>query len=154
GHDRIEILSVAGAALSHSAYIDVPGGPEGVAFDFSHHRAYAHASGDLVAIDVAAREIVDRWATGCGGSHGIPVVDENRGFVFAGCTSRGGGAVLSADDGRLIAGFEAGGGDAILGYSSALGHFYLRGDPGPNVDILGVCDDGSLANLGVATAEN
>ena len=100
-----------------------------------------------MAIDIDQRNVIGKWDTGCGGSHGIPVVDERRGFVFAGCSSKGGGAVLDSDDGTLLAGHEVGSGDALLAYSEALGHFYLRGDPGNFVDILGVCDDGALELL-------
>jgi DNA-binding beta-propeller fold protein YncE len=153
GSDRIEILSVgADGVPAVSGTVTVPGGPEGVAFDVGRRRAYAHASGRLAVIDVDARTVLESWETGCGASHGIPVVDEGRGLVFAGCATAGGGAILDSDDGRLVAGYETGSGEAILAYSSALGHFYLRGDPGEDVAILGVCDDGTAALLGTARA--
>jgi streptogramin lyase len=154
GRDRIEVLSLAeDGTLAHAAFIATPGGPEGLAFDVSRRRAFAHASGDLAVIDVDRRERIDSWPTGCGGSHGIPTVDEARGLVFAGCSARGGGAMLDADDGRTIAGYEVGEGEAVLGYSAMLGHFYLRGDPGRNVAALGVCD-GGLSLLGTAVVSN
>jgi hypothetical protein len=61
--------------------------------------------------------------------------------------------MLDADDGAAIAGYEVGEGTAILGYSASLGHFYLRGDPGKNVAILGVCDTG-MSLLGTTVVSN
>ncbi len=150
GRDRIAVLAIAeDGALSQAAFIDTPGGPEGLGFDNVKRRAFVHASGDIAAIDIDQRKVIATWPTGCGGSHGIPKVDEQRGLVFAGCRANGGGAVLDTDDGSLIAGYEAGGGAAILGYSPSLGHFYLRGDPGEDVDVLGVCETG-VSLLGTA----
>jgi hypothetical protein len=154
GDDRIEILSLADdGLLSHAAFIATSGGPEGLVFDVSRRRAYGHASGNIAVIDVDQRKQIDSWPTGCGGSHGIPTVDEARGLVFAGCSNRGGGVMLDADDGREIAGYEVGEGTAILGYSPALGHFYLRGDPGRNVAVLAVCESG-MSLLGTALVSN
>jgi DNA-binding beta-propeller fold protein YncE len=155
GEGRIEVLSFTASGsptLAHVSYIDVAGGPEGLVFDGSHGRAYAHASGELAVIDVASRAVTARWPTQCDGSHGIPVVDEARGLVFAGCAAAGGAAVLDQDGGALLAGYEAGTGEALLAYSPALGHFYLRGDPGAQVDVLAVCGDGGMSVLGKATA--
>jgi hypothetical protein len=155
GEDRIEVLGfTAGSppSLAHLANIDVADGPEGLVFDVSRGRAYAHASGDLAVIDVAARTEMDRWTTECDGSHGIPVVDEARGLIFAGCAATGGAAVLDANSGTLLAGYEVGVGESLLAYAPALGHFYLRGDPGAGVDILAICDGGGMTALGKATS--
>ena len=152
--DRIEVLSLAeDGALSHAAFISVPGGPEGLAFDIGRRRAYGHASGDMAVVDIDQRRQIDAWPTGCGASHGIPTVDEARGLVFAGCSNGGGGSMLDADDGRELAGYEVGGGAAILGYSPMLGHFYLRGDPGKDVAVMGVCESG-MSLLGTVTVSN
>ncbi len=149
GNDRIEVLSVSGETtptLGHAAFIETPGGPEGLVFDGAG-RAYAHVADLLAVIDVEARRVVDYWYTGCSGHHGFPQVDVARGLVFVGCGSNGAGVVLDASSGERAAGYEAGGSEAVLAYAPALGHFYLRGDPGPTVSMLGVCDDGSLALL-------
>jgi len=151
GNDRIEVLSVSGAtttpALSHVAYIEVAGGgPEGLTFDGAG-RAYTHAGELLAVIDVEAREVIDYWYTGCSGEHGFPQADAARGLVMVGCSSGGAAVVLDASDGTRLAGYEAGGAEAVLAYAPALGHFYLRGDPGDTVSMLGVCDDGSVAVL-------
>jgi streptogramin lyase len=151
GSQRIEVLTVEGDVLAHAADIATEGGPEGVAFDVGRRRAYIQRSGGAIAaIDVDARMVVDTWPSGCGSSHGIPVVDEARGLVFAGCSSGGGGAMLDSDDGTLLASHEAGGGAALLAYAPALGHFYLRGDPGSGVAMLAVCGGSELALLGTA----
>jgi hypothetical protein len=106
----------------------------------------------MLAIDVAARQVVSRWSTRCGGSHGIPPVDGARGMVFAGCSSSGGGAVLDTMSGNVLSGYQVGGGDAILAYSPSMRRFYLRGDPGGSVAILAVCDDGQMSALATVTA--
>jgi sugar lactone lactonase YvrE len=149
--DAIEVLAIGeGGELSPAGFVDVPGGPEGLAFDASGTWAYAERfAGPLVAIDVARREVVDTWTTGCAGAHGFPQADGERGLAFAGCSSAGGAAVVRTDDGRVVAGFEAGGGEAILAYDEALAHFYLRGDPDGELAILGVCASGELAELAV-----
>lgn len=147
GDDRIEIVAIAdGPTLTSAGFVAVAGGPEGIAF--AGARAFAHRfDGPLVAIDVATREVIDTWDTGCAAAHGIPQVDETRGLVFAGCASAGGAAVLDLDDGEPLAGFEAGGGEAILAVAPALGRFYLRGDPDGELAILGVCESGELTQL-------
>jgi hypothetical protein len=76
------------------------------------------------------------------------VVDEDRRLVFASCSSRGGGAVLSTDDGTLLSGYESGGGATVLAYSASLGHLYMRGDPGSDVQVMAVCGNGAMAPLG------
>ena len=53
--------------------------------------------------------------------------------------------------GEVVSGFEAGGGAAILAYSEALAHFYLRGDGSANLAILGLCADGTMAELATVT---
>jgi len=123
-------------------------------FDLKRGRAYTQGGGGIVAIDVVKREVLALWPAGCSSSHGIPVVDEERGFVFAGCSSTGGGVVLDANDGHRIAGYETGGGSALMGYSASLGHFYLRGDPGEPVAILGVCANGQMTPLATAMASD
>ncbi|MFO0723798.1 MAG: hypothetical protein U1E65_08460 [Myxococcota bacterium] len=145
---QIEILSVKDGALSHAAFISVPGGPIGLAFDNTRRRAYVHGAASIIAIDVDRRQILAEWRTGCGRSEGVPVVDEDRGFIFAGCSTRGGGAVLSVQDGTVLSGYESGGGAAVLAYSPSYGHLYLRGDPGPTVEVLAVCGNGAMAPLG------
>lgn len=149
GQDRIAVHALDDAGLpSEVASVAIDGGPEGLTFAPSGARAYAHLfDGRLVAIDVAARERIAVWETGCAGAHGFPQVDEERGLVFAGCRSNGAAVVLDADDGTRLAGFEAGGGETILAYASANGHFYLRGDVGGDLAILAVCDDGDLHEL-------
>src|SRR6185295_6245849 len=103
--DRIAILSFTPpATLAEEATISVVGGPEGLVFDGAGARAYTNAAGFLDAIDVAERRVIGHWRTGCGGSHGFPVVDDAFGLVFAGCSGSGGAAVLTTG-GESRAGF-------------------------------------------------
>jgi hypothetical protein len=152
GAGRIDVLALSTGASTpvHSGYVNVPDGPEGLAIDNTRGHAYVHAfNGDILVIDLRARMVIAHWPTGCGSAHGIPIVDEARGFVFAGC-SNARIAVLDADhDGRILDSFALdGGGATILAYAPKLGHFYLRGDPGSIVATLEVSADGKLSMLG------
>lgn len=153
GQDRIAVHALDDAGMpSEVASIAMKGGPEGLAFDASGTHAYAHLfDGRLVAIDVAARERIATWETGCASAHGFPQVDEERGLVFAGCSSEGAAVVLDAETGKRLAGFSSGGDAAISAYSSTLHHFYLRGDPGGDLAILAVCDDGDMTEIASVT---
>jgi hypothetical protein len=156
---RIEIFSLSSTSPpmpSHVAFLSTPGGPEGLAVDTTRRLAFVHLfAGQLAAIDLAARTIVATWATGCSGSHGIPEVDEARGFVFAGCSESARVAVLDvAHGGALLDSYRLGGGETLLAYSSRLHHFYLRGDPGVPVATLSVDAAGKLALLATVNAAN
>jgi hypothetical protein len=150
GAGRIEILAIPADGPPDpvpAGEVDVGGGPEGLAIDEEHGLAYAHRfNGELVAIDLADRS-VSTFETGCDGAHGIPAVDPDRRLVFAGCRNAE-VVVLDADDGRVKDRRPLDGGATILAYAPALGHFYLRGDPGQTVATLGVADDGGLELLG------
>lgn len=149
GHDRIAVYELDDAGMAGPAsYIDIDGGPEGLTFAPSGARAYTQQfTGTLVVIDVATREVIDEWETGCAHAHGYPQIDEMRGLVISGCSSDGAAVVLDADEGQRKAGFSAGGDAAILAYNPTLEHFYLRGDPGGDLAILGLCDAGTLDEL-------
>jgi hypothetical protein len=154
---QIEVLSLqASGPPTHAAVIAIAGGPEGLAFDVSRQRAYAHLyAGKLIAIDVNQRTVVATWPTGCASSHGIPAIDEKRGFVFAGCADNAKVAVLDLNnDGKQLGSYSLGPGETILAYAPSLGHFYLRGDPGIPVAMLGVSSTGSLSLLGTVNAAN
>ncbi len=153
----IEILGLPASGTptpTHAGSVTIANGPEGLAFDPTRGRAYVHLfGGSIAAIDVAARTVVATWPTGCGGSHGIPQVDEARGFVFAGCGESAKVVVLdAAHDGKQLDTYALGSGETILAYAPKLGHFYLRGDPGMPVAILGVSSAGKLTLLGNVTA--
>lgn len=155
GTKGIEIFSVEvdESPPVRAGRVELPGPPEGLAFDASRGRAYVHLSGSLGAIDVKTRALVDRWDIGCSYVHGIPVVDEARGLVFAGCASAEMVVVDVAHGGRVTGRHPIkDGGASILAYSPSLHHAYLRGDPGKEVDVLDVLPDGSLKLLGTFTA--
>src|SRR5262249_53093589 len=92
--------------------------------------------------------VVATWPTGCTSSHGIPAIDEKRALLFAGCSNARVAALDLAHDGKQLGSFTLGGGATILAYAPAIGHLYLRGDPGTPIAILSVSDAGDLALLG------
>jgi hypothetical protein len=143
GLDRIDIVSITGTppTLARSGTIRTPGAPEGLTF--SNGRAYTQSGGRAIAIDFASKTVVGDWDTGCGSSHGFPQVDDGYGLVVGGCDSSGGAAVLSRE-GDLRTGIEVGGDATVLAYDHARHHLYLRGDPGGNLKMIGVCRDGGM----------
>lgn len=134
----IEIFAVEGRppALRRVAFIPVPDGPEGVTASMTTQRAYTHAGSDLVVIDIGQRAVAARWATGCGGTHGFPRVDERLGVALASCADDGEVALLDLEDGRELRRYKVGGGEALPAYSDHTGHFYVRADPGGVVATL------------------
>ncbi|HEU0033469.1 MAG TPA: hypothetical protein VFQ53_22715 [Kofleriaceae bacterium] len=142
GRDRVDVLD--GASLQPLGSVDVSGAPEGLTFDRGG-RAYVQNGGRVIAIDVARRVVVDEWDSGCGASHGFPQFDDDYGLAIAGCRSNGGVGVIA--NGDAVAGFEAGGGEAILAYDPVRHHLYVRGDPGPTLDVLAVCSGGGTSVL-------
>jgi hypothetical protein len=151
----VEIFSLSGTPPipAHAGFVSTPHGPEGLAVDATHNRAYVHLdAGAIAAIDLTTRSVVATWPTGCNGSHGIPALDEQRGFVFAGCSESARVAVLdTAHGGAILDSYTLGGGETLLGYSTSLHHFYLRGDPGIPVATLAVAANGKLSLLGTVT---
>ena len=149
---RIEVFRFpfpGSPSLARAALIPVGDGPEGLVFDTKQRRAFIHHySPKLGVIDVDRRVLVADWPTGCEASHGIPTVDEARGLVFAGCRDRSRVAVLSSVDGRLLGERQLGTGETVLAYSASLGHFYLRGDPGARILVLGIPASGNPVELG------
>jgi hypothetical protein len=143
---RIEVLAFRGKPdLVSAAFISIGDGPEGLVFDLKRERAYVHHYQPKVAkINVRERRSEVDWPTGCQTSHGIPVIDEQRGLLFAGCRERAKVTVLSIDeDGKQLGTFDLGTGESSLAYSPSLRHFYLRGDPGVEIAVLDIPDSGS-----------
>ena len=149
-HGRLDVLSMSaeGGAPVQLAFVEVPSGPEGIALDETRARAYTHGSGgSIVVVDMDARAVVDTWTTSCNGTHGIPVVDGTRPFLYAGCGD-GSVVVLDVDNGGAEVGsFQLGSGSSIIAYSSALRHLYLRGDGQPTAVALAVSSSGALSEL-------
>ena len=154
--DRIETLSVASdGSLAHAGFVQLSGSPEGLAFDPVTDRAFTHLpDGELAAIDLRGKRVLDVWKTGCADSHGIPAVNGLAGLVFAGCSSRGGGVLLDAQRGVPYAGLEVGTGEAVLAYSTFSNEIYLRGDPGEDLAILRPCQGGLALNATVKIPPN
>jgi hypothetical protein len=152
--ERIEIFEAgAGGALTSIATISIPGRPEGLVFDTTHGVAYVHNENDgaLYSVDIEDRVVLDEWGMGCGTiAHGIPKVDEEREIVFAGC---GATEVVSfSATGSELARFALDEGTTILAYAPMLERFYLRADPGDELVVLSVADDGTFNELGRRSA--
>ncbi len=133
------------------AFVPVPGGPEGLVTSTRRRRGYTQTSdGSVVVIDVDRRELVDGWATGCGDTHGIPALDEQRGLLLAGCASDGKGVLLDVDrDGTRLGTYSVEGDEALMAHAPG-GPFYLRADPGAEIATLEATPEGDLKLVGMA----
>jgi hypothetical protein len=148
--ERIEVFRFSTSdkpVLSHSAFIEVAGGPESLVIDNLRKRAYTHLwSGKTVSIDLKGRKILNTWSNGCGGSRGI-ALDEKRGFLFAGC-QEGKATVLDIkQDGRVLGSLSAGNGIDIISYNPQLNHLYLPGGKSATMAIVAVSNQGQLSLL-------
>jgi hypothetical protein len=146
--DRIEVLDIdTEGTLTHVAYIDLSGSPEGLVFDPFSDVAFTHLpDGQLAAIGFESKTVHAVWDTGCGASHGIPAFNSFDAQVYAGCATKGGGVALSTQSGLPLAGFEVGSGEAVLAYGRESNSFYLRGDPGEDLAVLHACLGGMALN--------
>ncbi len=146
--EQIEVFSLSDKqAPTHAVVIAVPGGPESLVIDKAHSRAYTHLwNGKTVAIEVKRHTILATWANGCAASRGI-ALDEQRGFLFVGC-SEGKAVVLDVNhDGRQLASLADGAGVDVISYNPTLAHLYLPGASSATMAILGVAKDGKLTLL-------
>jgi hypothetical protein len=151
GASRIDVYSIPPSGTPtpvFAAHLPLPGGAEGIAIDRTRKKAYTHSSGGLAVVDLVKRTVDGVWQTGCSGEHGIPIVEEERGFVFAGCASSEVVVLDAKAAGKQLARFALGRGTTILAYAPKLHHFYLRGDPGTTTVVLGIGADGSATELG------
>ena len=152
GNERIEIFAFSKdpqPTLSHSGFIDVPGGPESLIIDHARQQAYTHLwEGKTAAIDIHTRAIIEQWPNGCSGSRGV-ALDEKHGFLFAGC-AEGKAVVLDVNkNGLRIASLTAAAGVDVISYNPKLAHLYLSGS---TLSVIGVSDQGKLSLLGTGKA--
>ncbi len=141
--DRIEVFALD--PLRSVAQIAVPGGPESLAIDGAHSRAYTHLwKGETVAIELRTRAVGKPVRNGCESSRGI-AVDESQAFVFAGCAD-GKLSVLAGD--RVIASIAPVAGMDILAWSPARRHLYLAGSKSADLAVVAVSERGELKLLG------
>jgi len=147
---QIEIFSLpsSGAPVPGSvSTIKVPGGPEALIVDGTRGRAYTNVfDGATVAVDVATHAVAGRWPNGCGSSRGL-ALDEQRGFIFVGC-SEGKAAVLDAGTGMLLSTLSSGSGVDFISYSRELGHLYVPGSDSATMAVLAVSTAGKLSLIG------
>jgi len=153
--ERIEIFTFSAKpkpVLSHSGFIDVPGGPESLIEDRTRQLAFTHLwEGKTEVIDIRKRKIINQWPNGCGGSRGI-ALDQKRGFLFAGC-AEGKAVVLDVDhNGRQLGSVLTGSGVDVIGYNAALSHLYLSAANSATLSVIGVSDAGKLNLLATGRA--
>src|SRR5262249_28991927 len=139
--ERIEIFSLpkdGPPQLVHAAVLSVPGGPESLVIDNSRHLAFTTLwHGATVALVVKNRQQTAKWPNTCQGSRGI-AVDEQRGFLLAGC-SEGTAVVLDIDHGgRMLSSQKRGNGVDVIGYNPRLAHLYLAAADSKELVIYGV----------------
>jgi hypothetical protein len=120
--------------------------------DDKRGRAYTHLwEGSSVSLDLRKRSIVGRWTNGCSGSRGI-ALDEQRGFLFVGC-SEGKAVVLDVEhDGKQLSSASTGAGVDIIDYDAQRGHLYFAAAKDATLTILSVSAKGALAVLGTFPA--
>ncbi|WP_157575140.1 YncE family protein [Jiangella muralis] len=144
--DGIEVFAVPNRPTippQRTGFISVPDGPEGltVATLAGQTRVFTHAGNDLVAIDTADHTL-QRWPTGCDGTHGFPRVDARDHLVLASCANDGRVVLMSADTGEQLAHYDVGGGESLPAWSDRTGHFYVRSDPGTTLATLDPSETG------------
>ncbi|TMA31183.1 MAG: hypothetical protein E6J87_16340 [Deltaproteobacteria bacterium] len=145
--DAAQIEVFAARGLERRASIRVPGGPESLAIDAVHGRAYTHLwKGATVSIDVRSREVGRSIANGCEGSRGL-AIDELHDLVFAGCAD-GTVDVLAAE--HVIDSLTPVRGMDLIAWSPSRRHLYLAGSRSGDVAIVAVSDRGTLSLLGRA----
>ncbi len=136
----IEIFTVSDPATTapkRTGFIPVPDGPEGltIATVGGHTSAFTHAGSDLIAIDAATHRL-QRWFTGCDGTHGFPQVDTQQALALASCARDGRVVLLDSHTGARLGHYDVGGGESLPAWSEHTGHFYVRSDPGTRLATL------------------
>jgi len=154
GKSRIEVFSLAKTAPTHSAFIEVKGGPESLVIDEKRGRAFTHQWKEkTVAIDLKSHKIATTWAAGCDDPRGIGM-DLAHGFLLVGCED-GTATALDVDHGgKVLSRVKSGKGVDIIAYDAKRSHLYLPGDESATMAIIAVSDKGMLTVLGtVPTVE-
>ncbi|MEW5854531.1 MAG: hypothetical protein AB2A00_37490 [Myxococcota bacterium] len=129
--------------------IDTPDGPEGLTIDQTRNRAYAHlANGRVMEVELTARAVLSRWEIDCSNTHGIPALDEARGFLVVGCGSTKAHVLDVKANGAVRSSFNMDGGATLMAFNPLNKHVYVRGDPGKEVAVLALSDAGELSLLG------
>lgn len=147
--ERIEIFSISAKrdALTHLAFIKIPGGPESLVIDSAGGRAFTHLwTGSSLAIDLRTRAVVETWPNQCRGSRGI-AYDQRLRFLFAGCAEGKAVVLDAAHGGKVLASAPSGGGVDIIDYDSVRRHLYLPGAGSATMTTFSVGAKGTLTPL-------
>jgi DNA-binding beta-propeller fold protein YncE len=152
--ERVEVFRferTPSPALTSTATIPVPAGPEALVVDSANGRAYTNTFKDAtVAIDLSARSVTARWSNGCRGARGI-ALDAARGLVFVGC-DEGKAVALEVSHGNTVGTVRTGDGVDGIAYSEGLGHLYVPAGDAGTLTIVGVGEHGELRVLGAVPA--
>lgn len=153
--EQIELFSLTADSppqLTRAGTIAVAGGPESLAIDSEHARAFTHLwHGSTVQISITNRKVTQSFPNGCRGSRGI-ALDADRGQLFAGC-SEGKAVVLDVDHGgKILSSQDTSEGVDIISVSAALHHLYVPAASDGAVTVFGVGAKGNLSRLGMLQA--
>jgi hypothetical protein len=154
--EQIEVFSLSSNSppqLSNVGTIAVEGGPESLAIDAEHHRAFTHLwRGSTRQIDLESRSLSEPFLNGCQGSRGI-ALDAARGQLFAGC-AEGRAVVIDVDHGgKILGSVETPSGVDIISLNVSLHHLYVPAASDGSVTVFGIGSRGKLDRLGVFPSE-
>ncbi|HEX4439868.1 MAG TPA: hypothetical protein VH854_07335 [Thermoanaerobaculia bacterium] len=135
-----------GATLEQKAKLTLDGGPEGFAVDAKRGRFYTNLEDkdQTLAIDVATRQTVATWKSGCGddGPRGLRV-DSETGFLFLACTAKV--QVLdAAHGGEILSSVETGAGVDDIDYAPATHLLYAGAARAGKLTVARVDGKGKL----------
>ena len=134
----------------HDSFIEVRGGPESLVVDAGRRLAFTHLwKGETAVVSLKSHTVRSTWRNGCKDSRGI-ALDEDRGFLFAGC-AEGKAVVLDAKTGTILSSLEVGAGVDVIDYSPQLRHLYVPGGRSATMTIAQVESDGALRLLRTVT---
>jgi hypothetical protein len=138
--EKIEIFKFTDGdppTLKSIASIPVPGGPEGLVYDFSFVYTNQPEKGLTTAFHVFTHELYANWGNGCTEAGGM-ALDEQSGYLFVAC---GEGKLVTVDVkdpenlGRRVASQTFGDDLQTIDYNPHTGHIYL---PSGASSIVGV----------------
>lgn len=152
--ERVEVFRferTSAPALTRTATISIPGGPEALVVDSASGRAYTNTFKDAtIAIEIRTRAVAARWSNGCRGARGI-ALDAPRGLVFVGC-EEGKAVALEVSQGKAVGAVGTGDGVDGIAYSDKLAHLYVPAGDAGTLTVVAVGEHGELRALGAVPA--
>lgn len=134
-------------ALAHAGRIAVADGPESLAIDPDHGRAFTNTWHDkTLAISLKDRSESGRWSNGCKDARGLDA-DRTRGLLLVGCAEGLATVIDTAGKGRLAGRARVGAGVDIVAYVSSTRRLYVPSSKAATLEAFEVQADGSLRSL-------